>query len=910
MESNDSKVYLLICLLIFSVCLVPTTSAENESNQIEYGMEYDWSNLDQDLVDMTGLDINGIIKDVMDSATEAGFNLAIGQATTGSTNFYVTYSEDKTTQPMKTNQGVAVDVWSRTTDVTFRHAVMFDAAILADWSESSFGSQETSFDVNLATDNSQVLIFDINYIEYFSEDSDLVGADMTFSMNLEFDTELNFEGMFKGDGEDLNVDISMDADFKISIDESQLEWRLDQPSSLYKHFAGNDYINWDCGDEKRVQTYEDYNEVYLEDECGSITGTYTSSASYDAAVSGIPTEEFLMDKGQLDLEISDNAVDTGSFQDTNIRYTGTTFQLNDATTIIHGGESIQVRECDCEPINPMILWTLEYILENGIEGVLNEIGDDFEEEIGEKLFDDDELSSDSSNDDTYNSANARYSIYSMNSDEIEEGYWSISANGYVSGFDIDATEALFTCKDGNEVSFDDVNDGFEDCSDGSDESSRSSSQSEFTCMDGDTIPFGWVNDGDMDCELGTDEGLHSHHTLQISYREGSNGALRGSQEITACAGSYSWDICDSSIYTYMDYDEQSIYADFNARATFEGDFSGNELCIEWDLFNSGNYLVESGQYCDIIGPKISYAHAFDDVGISLGFTAEVYNAYNLNGHSIRVDVRDTTGKKIYSVTEDIDGESYSHYISRDLVNVESEGNYCVEAMLLDRDGAEISKKSDCADVEDEPRPSEKLEKIAEAFDKSNFEQTIESFFDNLENKLKDIETNDFPFDDGHYSSFWSEKHGTIIGAGLYVSDDQENQYTFIGPKTAGYSDEPPVNVSIVYLSGQQVTDAIDASKNVEALEQIIDVKSHDTSNVAEVLVDAGLNPEEFGIGEDTSDAETVKSIAEEKADAGLLPFMSPVSLLTIILLSGMILQRKNKRNFSDGKKNETIPRLP
>ena len=101
-------------------------------------------------------------------------------------------------------------------------------------------------------------------------------------------------------------------------------------------------------------------------------------------------------------------------------------------------------------------------------------------------------------------------------------------------------------------------------------------------------------------------------------------------------------------------------------------------------------------------------------------------------------------KKIYSVTEDIDGESYSHYISRDLVNVESEGNYCVEAMLLDRDGAEISKKSDCADVEDEPRPSEKLEKIAEAFDKSNFEQTIESFFDNLENKLKDIETNDFP----------------------------------------------------------------------------------------------------------------------------------------------------------------------
>ena len=118
------------------------------------------------------------------------------------------------------------------------------------------------------------------------------------------------------------------------------------------------------------------------------------------------------------------------------------------------------------------------------------------------------------------------------------------------------------------------------------------------------------------------------------------------------------------------------------------------MCIEWDLFNSGNYLVESGQYCDIIGPKISWVDAYDDTGISLGFDASVNNAYYLNGHSIRVDVRDST-EKIYSVTEDIEGDSYSHYISRELVNVESEGNYCVEAMLLDRDGVEISKIGVC-----------------------------------------------------------------------------------------------------------------------------------------------------------------------------------------------------------------------
>ena len=50
-----------------------------------------------------------------------------------------------------------------------------------------------------------------------------------------------------------------------------------------------------------------------------------------------------------------------------------------------------------------------------------------------------------------------------------------------------------------------VNDGFEDCADGEDETDMGGSDDEFMCDDGETIPMDWVNDGDEDCAGGEDE---------------------------------------------------------------------------------------------------------------------------------------------------------------------------------------------------------------------------------------------------------------------------------------------------------------------------------------------------------------------------------------------------------------------
>ncbi len=72
------------------------------------------------------------------------------------------------------------------------------------------------------------------------------------------------------------------------------------------------------------------------------------------------------------------------------------------------------------------------------------------------------------------------------------------------------SDPIFECEDGEEIDFDDVNDGYEDCWDGSDEPSDDDGDGSidqiFECNNGDTYPLDYVNDDEWDCEDGEDEG--------------------------------------------------------------------------------------------------------------------------------------------------------------------------------------------------------------------------------------------------------------------------------------------------------------------------------------------------------------------------------------------------------------------
>ena len=68
----------------------------------------------------------------------------------------------------------------------------------------------------------------------------------------------------------------------------------------------------------------------------------------------------------------------------------------------------------------------------------------------------------------------------------------------------DDDDDTFLCDNGNEIPWDYVDDGWDDCGDGSDESDDGGDDT-FLCDNGNEIPMDWVDDGADDCGDGSDE---------------------------------------------------------------------------------------------------------------------------------------------------------------------------------------------------------------------------------------------------------------------------------------------------------------------------------------------------------------------------------------------------------------------
>ncbi len=78
----------------------------------------------------------------------------------------------------------------------------------------------------------------------------------------------------------------------------------------------------------------------------------------------------------------------------------------------------------------------------------------------------------------------------------------------------DGGDDIFYCDNGNEISRELVDDGWDDCGDGSDESDDGGDEVVYICDNGEEIPFDWVNDGYPDCYDESDE---------ATYEEGGGG---------------------------------------------------------------------------------------------------------------------------------------------------------------------------------------------------------------------------------------------------------------------------------------------------------------------------------------------------------------------------------------------------
>ena len=765
---------LMTALLLASLApLSGVAAAPAEATEFYYGVEYDWNSVDADLENMSGLDLPEILGEVMGAAGDAGFNLIIGQLQTGSSNVYIHHTEDITPQTIQDSNGNDVSVWSRTDDVTLRHGILADSIFQTDWSETTFGADPTSFDVDIVQSLEQVLTVDMTYTEYLDDNSNLVGADMMFSMEMSAAIGLDIDALFEGGGEDFPVDFNSELTMGYSITDSTSEWRLGTPDSIYVDLSAEDELYWDC------------------DDCGDIVGSYTGAIEYSFSVNGIPTEDFGLDAGEFDLEISDSLTDSGTFDME--AEGGYDFQMGDTMTVDLGdgeGVTTQVQSCEsCPPGNPLMFMMMGHVLVGSGEAFAEQIGEDLGEGFPESLED--------------------LLWFGQLAEENTDG---------------DLALYVFDTEDSNGP----LSDGFED------------NLVRVTMTQGSDINWAVIS-------------------VQISV---NNGAPMTCDNPGATGGS-------CGLVEFGDTSDQV-----------------------WSV-GDGVTIIETGQdLCD--------ANETCSVTVTIADTREgkVLDESSTEGRSMAND-----DVFICDNGNEIPIDWYDDRMD-DCGDGSDEPNMDPEAVFTCDNGNEIpidwydDNYDDCGDRSDEPNmpyPSDSVMTIVEAFADSGVFDVLEQFGMNLEDRLETVEPfEEFPYNDGMWAPLWSNEHAAMVGVGVYVMDDDGN-YTMAGPVTQGYTDELPAKLSIRYLTGVDANTATNGMEEATNIADIVNVEEHNLDDIAEDLAAAGVDvsnltlPQSSNSNATTGDENPTPPTAEELAeDAGLLPFLSPISMVAVIALAGVV----------------------
>ena len=123
----------VLLALILCASLLPQNVAADETTteHFAFGMEYDWTNMDTDFETMTGLALDEILGDVMQSADDAGIDLLILEELTGTSSMIIDQYEDGST--MLDYNGSTVEVTKHVTELTVRHGQLADLAIITEW---------------------------------------------------------------------------------------------------------------------------------------------------------------------------------------------------------------------------------------------------------------------------------------------------------------------------------------------------------------------------------------------------------------------------------------------------------------------------------------------------------------------------------------------------------------------------------------------------------------------------------------------------------------------------------------------------------------------------------------------------------------------------------------------------------
>ena len=923
MRKTAPSLLLTALLLAALVPAGPVAATPTEASEFYYGVEYDWTSVDSDLTNFTGLDLPEIFGEVMGAADDAGFNLVVGQLLTGSSNVYVHHSEDITPQTIQDMDGEDVTVWSRTDEVTLRHGVLLDGVLMTDWMEpASFGSNDdTSFDIDASTSGEQVLTVDIGYTEYLDEDYNLVGADMAFSMEVSVSNDIELDALFEGGGEQLPIDFDTGISVSYAISESATQWRLGSPSPIYVEMSANDETEWYCLEEWDIDMgmQAEVEDESVIDMCGVMSGTYTGALDYSFSITGIPTEDIGLDAGELDIELSDSVTESGTFEE-NIGGTEMEFTMGDSLTVDLGdgaGLTTSVNACtNCPPGNPLMFFMMGEVIGGASESFAESVAEDVADELSDNILDifggdegeGEDYEEPSGNQWQCDSGDQWIYEWEVNdgSDDCYDGSDEMDMSGSWSGWgdniymnveldeemlSFDEDGKMFMCDDGMEISWDQVNDWSNDCANSEDEYEGRDVDDMFTCDDGTEIEWDAVNDYNSDCTTAEDEGATGHYMVEAILTDAAGTPL-SQQQATMCDANG----CD----TNMEWFYGNV--GFETETLTPTAYGEHVYCVSGMVTDSsdGTVVMEFSSMCNDqwVGPSIGHTHAHSD-SMNINFEVSVYDYSEEGDATLYVSIVDENGNQVFLDDMAIDGSENEYSWGED-VSVLEEGEYCVHTELTETGQSEpYDAHSNCFSVEEGQEPSDRIVAIAEAMAESDLGEVLEQFGMNLEDRLSDVAPTEFPYNDGMWAPMWSSEHAAMVGVGVYAMDD-DGAYIMAGPATQGYSADAPVKMSIRYLTGVPASTAADEAEDANSIEDIVNVEDHDLGEITEALEEAGVDTSELDFPESFTANETVNEdtppqTAEELAEeAGLVPALSPISVIAIISLAGLVAGRRGK----------------
>ena len=452
--------------------------------------------------------------------------------------------------------------------------------------------------------------------------------------------------------------------------------------------------------------------------------------------------------------------------------------------------------------------------------------------------------------------------------------------------------STFTCDDGSIIDSEQVNDGWENCGwYGEDESTYVETDIEilYTCSDGTEIFWSQVNDGTGDCADFLDEGVLDKYTLNYNIISEQGNVLH-SESYDLC-GQYIESACDDSIFMNRYYIQSTYTPSMN--------YGSNTFCINAELIDdSTNQVVGSSDLsCEDYyhGPHMYNFDVYDSDGY-LNFQASAMkDESQINDVDMEITIIGPDSQVIYSSTMELDS-NYNDF--EESIAISEDGEYCVNWELVeDGESMPFSTAQRCEEVSSEGEPSDRLGKIAGAFSESSIGDVLEMFGENLQQRLEDTEPFEtFPYNDGLWAPMWSNEHGAMVGIGVYAMDD-DGAYTMAGPNTVGYMDDAPAKMSIRYLTGVEAGNAASSMEDADEIDEIVDVEQHDLEQITQDLEDAGIDTSGLDLpfdGSDSGETTPPETAIDSAEDDGLLPFVSPISVIAVIALAGAIISSRKE----------------